>query len=500
MRQPAMSPEELLHILTLSKDATAIYSTGDIIIEFVNEAMLSYWSKGPEIVGMPFAEAIPVLKGQPFIDLLKEVWRSGKTYQGTDIPADLMIDGELQTRYFDFIYRAIKNADGTMCCILHTATDVTATVQARADLANSQANARQMQLFVQESENHYRAIIDQSPVAMIVFRGENMKIDAVNPFMLEVLGKPGSIVGLYLHEVFPELLGQPAYEMLKQVYHTGKPQYGTEVEIFLKREGVDEKGYFNFSYTPLIENSEIVGVLDIAMEVTRQVNAHREIQQRKDDFISIASHELKTPITALSAALQLLDKMKDNPKPAVLKQMIGQANRNAGKITRLVEDLLNVTSIKEGQMQLSKTSFNIGNILNNSCSHIRSLEKFEVTITGNLDLDIVADENRIEQVVINFLNNAIKYAPDSGAINLHISNTDDQARVAVTDHGRGIAKQELSQVFNRFYRSDGNSEHYAGLGLGLYISTEIIKRHGGQIGVDSTLGEGSTFWFTLPIE
>jgi two-component system sensor histidine kinase VicK len=495
-----MSPEDLLYILTLSKDATAVYTTEDIVISFANEAMLAFWAKGPEIIGMPLGEAVPVLKGQPFIDMLKEVWRSGKTYQGTDMPADLMIGGEPQTRYFDFIYRAIKNADGSTRCVLHTATDVTATVQTRADLANSQANARQMQLFVQESENHYRAIIDQSPVAIIVFRGENLKIDAVNPFMLEVLGKPASIVGLHIHEVFPELVGQPAYEMLKQVYYTGEPQYGTEVEIFLKRDGVDETSYFNFSYTPLVENGEIVGVLDIAVEVTRQVNAHREIQQRKDDFISIASHELKTPLTSLSAALQLLDQMKDNPKPVVLKQMISQANRSAGKITRLVEDLLNVTSIKEGQMHLRKTRFNIGNLLNDCCSHIRSLGKFEVTITGNLDLDIVADEHRIEQVVINFLNNAVKYAPESETINLHISNTADQARIAVTDQGRGIAKKDLSQVFNRFYRSGGDTEQYAGLGLGLYISAEIIKRHGGKIGVDSTLGEGSTFWFTLPIK
>ncbi|MES2809148.1 MAG: ATP-binding protein [Bacteroidota bacterium] len=494
-----MAPDQLLHILTLSKDATAIYTGEDIIIAFANDAMLAFWSKGPDIIGMPLGEGVPVLKGQPFIDMLKGVWQTGKTVEGKDTPAELIINGEKQTRYFDFIYRAIKNPDGSTQCILHTATDVTKNVQTRADLANSQANARQLQMFAQESEHRYRSIIDQSPVAIIVFRGENLKIEAVNPFMLEVLGKSADILGRYLHDVFPELLGQPAYEMLKEVYRTGIPQYGAEVEIILKRDKVDEKSYFNFSYTPLIENGEIVGVLDTAMEVTKQVRAHQEIQQRKDDFISIASHELRTPITSLSAALQLLDRMKDDPKPEMMRKMIIQANRSSGKINRLVEDLLNVTSIKEGRMRISKTRFKLGKLLDECCMHVRSIGNFEVSIHGDTQLEVVADEHRIEQVVNNFVNNAIKYAPGSPSISLHISKIDNHVRVAVTDKGPGIAKSELPQLFDRFFRSGPSTEQYAGLGLGLYISAEIIKRHGGEIGADSKLGEGSTFWFTLPL-
>lgn len=419
-----MSPEELLHILTLSKDATAIYTTEDIIIDFVNDAMLAFWDKSKDIIGMPLEDAVPILKGQPFIDLLKEVWRSGKTYQNTDTPAELIINGQTQIRYFDFIYRAIKNPDGSTRCILHTATDVTVNFQARIDLAASQAQAKQMKLFAQENETRYRAIIDQAPVAIVVFRGEHLRIDAVNPFMLEVLNKPANIVGMYLHEVFPELLGQPAYEMLKDVYRTGQPQYGNEVEILLNRNGVAEKSYFNFSYTPLIENGEVVGVLDTAMEVTQQVLAHKEVQQRKDDFISIASHELKTPITSLSAALQLLDRMKDNPKPEIMKQMISQANRSSGKIGRLIEDLLNVSTLKEGRMQLTKIKFRLAGLLDECCTHARSLGDFEVKITGDKTLEVIADEHRIEQVVINFVNNAMKYAPDSREIVLDVTKVD----------------------------------------------------------------------------
>jgi PAS domain S-box-containing protein len=493
-----MSTEELLNILSLSKDATAIYTTKDIIIEYANEAMRAFWHKGPEIMGMPLEEAVPALKSQPFIALLKEVWRSGKTYQASEMPFDLMVNGQIQTRYYDFIYRAIKNPDGSVRCILHTATDVTTTVQTRADLANSQANARQMQMFAQESDHRYRAIIDQSPVAIIVFRGEHLKIDAVNPFMLEVLGKTPDIVGQYLHKVFPELLGQPAYDMLKHVYRTGEPQYGSEVGIFLKREGVEEKRFFNFSYTPLIEDGEVVGVLDTAMEVTKQISAHHELQQRKDDFISIASHELKTPITSLSAALQLLDRMKDNPKPDLMQKMIGQANRSALKINRLVEDLLNVGSIKEGRMRLNKTKFKLREMLDDCCTNVQLLDKYKIEVSGDTDLEVFADEHRIEQVVINFMNNAIKYAPNSQTIHLHVSRKDDKAKVSVTDYGPGIDEKYLPQLFDRFYRSAPSTEHYAGLGIGLYISSEIIKKHGGEIGVESTLGKGSTFWFTLP--
>jgi len=222
-------------------------------------------------------------------------------------------------------------------------------------------------------------------------------------------------------------------------------------------------------------------------------------EHRKDDFISIASHELKTPITTLKASLQLLDRIKNSSSSKTLPRLVDQANKSMGKITSLIDDLLNSSRTTEGQLHLNKTNFTITEMLAQCCSHIRMEGKYELLIKGDEQLQIHADEHRIDQVVVNIVNNAVKYAPDGKEISLIVEETGDMAKISIKDNGPGIPAERIPHLFDRYYRADHNGNQYSGLGLGLYISSEIIKRHGGQIGVESELGNGSTFWFTLPL-
>lgn len=235
-------------------------------------------------------------------------------------------------------------------------------------------------------------------------------------------------------------------------------------------------------------------ILGTITDITKEKLAERD----KDDFISIASHELRTPITAMKASLQLLDTMKQaqSPKAAGL---IAQANRSMHKITSLIDDLLNVNNLKEGQLRLKKTRFRIGSAIDDCCLHVTTEGVFDINISGDLDSEIEADSERIQQVIINLVNNAMKYAHGSKEIWIDVENHGAAVKVAVTDQGPGIAEEKIPFLFDRFYRADISSGQYSGMGLGLYISAEIIRRHKGQIGVESTLGMGSTFWFTLPI-
>ncbi len=247
--------------------------------------------------------------------------------------------------------------------------------------------------------------------------------------------------------------------------------------------------------TNLLEDESIRAMVYNYHDVTARVL----LEQKKDDFISIASHELKTPLTSLKTSLQLMDRMKDDPKPDRMSKLIGQANRSMDKITELVNELLNVSRIKQGQLQLNKTTFNMYALLENCCNHLNMSGKHEIIIEGDKDVQVQADQNRVEQVIVNFVNNAAKYAPFSEEIFINVHREADKVKVSVRDTGPGIADDKQPHIFDRYYRADYGLKQGQGLGLGLFISAGIIKRHGGQIGVDSELGKGSTFWFTLPL-
>jgi two-component system, OmpR family, phosphate regulon sensor histidine kinase PhoR len=258
-----------------------------------------------------------------------------------------------------------------------------------------------------------------------------------------------------------------------------------------------ERSYISINAAPLIDQN---GKLNGGVVTFTDVTARRKTIQQKDDFISIASHELKTPVTSLKASIQLLERMKDNPSPNMLAKLIDQSGRSLERLNNLINDLLNVNRINHGQLQLRKQQFVVGDMINTSCHHLRSVGIHRLDVKGDLDLQIYADEQRVDQVIVNFLNNAVKYAPDSRDIIITVEKIGDKTKISVADKGPGVLPEKIPHLFDRYYRADHSGAQFSGLGLGLYISAEIIKRHGGEIGVDSKLGAGSTFWFTLPVQ
>ncbi|MEJ7693951.1 ATP-binding protein [Daejeonella sp.] len=232
--------------------------------------------------------------------------------------------------------------------------------------------------------------------------------------------------------------------------------------------------------------------------VTKLITERKEFEQRKDDFLGIASHELKTPITSLKANLQMLDRLKNNPTNPLIPRLVEASNNSMDKLGAMVEDLLNMHQFKEGHLRLNKTTFTVSEMLEMCCNHVRLGGKYELITNGDKEATVYGDEHRIDQVVVNFVNNAVKYAPGSRQIILHVEKVEGSTKISVQDFGPGIPADQQKHLFDRYWRADHSGPKYSGLGIGLYICSEIVKQHGGKIGVDSKVGEGSTFWFTVP--
>jgi signal transduction histidine kinase len=245
--------------------------------------------------------------------------------------------------------------------------------------------------------------------------------------------------------------------------------------------------------------------VDDKIELRRKISELAELnneleqsQQRKDDFLSIVSHELKTPITTLKANLQMLERIKNTPQSPVFPKLVESCTKSVEKINLMVDDLLNMHRYSVTELELDKSTFCIYDLMLVCCNHVRIDAKHELIVEGDKALFINADEQRIDQILVNFVNNAVKYAPNSKQINLKISKEEEHVKIAVTDYGPGIPEDHIPHLFDRYWRASHSGKRYTGLGLGLYICAEIVRRHNGKIGVDSELGKGSTFWFTIP--
>jgi two-component system CheB/CheR fusion protein len=222
-------------------------------------------------------------------------------------------------------------------------------------------------------------------------------------------------------------------------------------------------------------------------------------EESKDEFMSIASHELKTPLTTAKAYIQLLqiDLAVDNHKDLIFAQ---KANASIDKLNYLITELLDVTRIQNGKFPLNMMTFNLNELISASIESAQySSPGFNIINNAQINPELKGDKERLQQVMINLLTNAMKYSPKENKIFINAVREDGEIKVTVKDSGIGIRKENLLKIFERYYQEEKRAEHFHGLGIGLYISHEIIQRHGGRLWAESEPGKGSTFYFTLPV-
>ena len=223
------------------------------------------------------------------------------------------------------------------------------------------------------------------------------------------------------------------------------------------------------------------------------------LEDKKDEFISIASHELKTPLTTIKAYAQLALSQDEGCSQPVQSFLL-KIDQFASKLNFLINELLDVSKINAGKLQLSHMEVNFNTYIEeviHSLQHITPGHK--ILIEQHANANVVMDMLRIEQVITNLISNAAKYSPGKELIIIRTEIKNGKVLLSFRDFGIGIHKEHLTKVFTRFYRVENAERDFGGLGIGLYISSEIIKQHGGDIWAESEVGEGSTFYFTLPV-
>jgi two-component system sensor histidine kinase/response regulator len=241
-------------------------------------------------------------------------------------------------------------------------------------------------------------------------------------------------------------------------------------------------------------------LIEVQKELMKEIEFRKQAERKKDEFISIASHELKTPLTSVKGYMQLLERNLDRGDIATVKRHLDKAQIQLEKLNDLIADLLDISKIESGKLKFNKKFFDINVMLDSVIEIIhQSNPDFKILKKGSVEKEIYADEARIEQVVINFLTNAIKYSPGTTEVHINLERIAEHIYLGVRDFGIGIDPEMQAHVFDKFYRVEETAIHFQGLGIGLYISAEIIRRHSGEIGVKSQPGEGSEFYFSIPI-
>ncbi|MFD2742332.1 MULTISPECIES: chemotaxis protein CheB [Sphingobacterium] len=373
-------------------------------------------------------------------------------------------------------------------------------------LKEAESDKQELKDFVLRQQKEFYELFAHVPALISIRRGKKLTYEytntAFNQFYADL-----PFQGLSTREAHATAVDQKLYQADAQIQQEGVALSGKALPIakYDKQGNEIGKAWLDYLFTPVFnEKEEIDGVAFFGFEVTELVKAQlatKDLMRRKDEFMSIASHELKTPLTSLKGMLQIAMRYINTDKSkSTIEEFVGRSLKQTDKLTFLINDLLDVTKIHAGKLQLNYSEFNIAEVLADLVSSLQAEDhSLAIDVDSTTEIMVTADQYRIEQVINNFLSNAIKYSPDSKDIVVQlVKQSQQKVYLSVKDFGIGIPADKQDFVFDRFFRAE-ESNNYSGLGLGLYICKDIIERHGGTIGLYSEEGRGSTFWFTLPL-
>lgn len=466
----------------------AVLGGKDHVFEFVNKAYYQLVGHR-DITGKPVLTAIPEVRGQGYMELLDGVYETGQEFVGNEMA--LMLQREpnapLEQRLVNFVYQAIRNARGDVIGIFVHGVDVTDFVLARQ-------KSEQLATQVAQQARTFDAVLSSIQDFVYTFDASG-RFTYANAPLIDLLGTTlADMVGKTFHDLpYPKELADTLQTHIAHVFATGD-SIRDETPY---TNPLGHLGYYEYIFVPIFGSD---GAVELVAGSTRDITHFKRLEQQKDEFIAVASHELRTPVTSIKAYAQILERRftkESNPQAA---ELVAKMDMQIDRLARLVDDLLDVTKIDAGKLQLHNEWFEVGGLVVEIVEQMQmTTTRHQVHVNATSSVKLFADRDRVGQVVINLLSNAIKYSPAADSIVVDLSVREADVVISVKDFGVGLSPESRERVFERFYRVADSTSGISGLGLGLFISAEIVGRLGGRIWVEPNRGPGSTFCLSLPL-
>jgi PAS domain S-box-containing protein len=477
--------------------AIAVLRGSDFVVELANPAALAVWGKTSALVGQRLLDGFPELVGQPFVEYLENVLRTGVPYEGKGALARMPRGpgGALTDIYFNFVYSPLRSAEGVVEGVLVAGFEVTAEVLARHEL--------------EEAQRLFKSVVDNVPELAWTARPDGY-IDFYNQRWFDYTGTtPEQMEGWGWKAVHDPTMLDAVMEGWTGAITRREP---FEMEFPLR--GAD--GTFRWFLTrvrPLFDaDGQIVRWFGTNTNIDERVRllasekAAREEAERsnraKDEFLAIVSHELRNPLNAMLGWTRLL--RAGSLPPERHERALEVIERNAVNQAQLIEDLLDVARVASGKLPLEVESVRFARVIEAALDSARpAIEAKGLRLEVVLDTDgvISGDPARLQQVVWNLITNATKFTPRAGHIRVTLLREPSHLVLSVSDDGQGIDRGFLPFVFDRFKQADASTtKAHGGLGLGLSIARNLVEMHGGTIAVESEgAGKGATFTVRLPV-
>ncbi|MGN6801744.1 MAG: PAS domain-containing sensor histidine kinase [Ginsengibacter sp.] len=476
--------------------ASAILTGPGLKIEFTNKAFTSLaGTEAHSLEGKNGQEVIEKVFNKETAETIGKVYNSGESQYLHEVRPHVNETTDGEPHFFNLLLQPLLENDKSIAGLILLAFDITEEVKGKEDEESDRIEKalKEVRDGSELQSRIHEVITDNTPDLVYAF-DLDARFTFANKALLTMWGRTKEdSFGKSLLEIGYEPWHAAMHE--REIEQIKKTKETIRGEVSFPHATLGRRVY-DYIFVPVLDDE---GNVTAIAGTTRDITEIRELLRQKDEFLGIASHELKTPVTSIKAYGQVLqtifERKQDYTAVAALQKMDAQIN----KLTGLISDLLDVTKIQAGKIVFNEENFDLSNQISDIVYELQlTTQKHQIIKRLEPGIVVNGDKERISQVVINFITNAIKYSPDADKIEVQLYKNGDKIITSVKDFGIGIAPEVQNHIFEQFYRVSAAHSTIPGLGIGLYISSEIAKRIGGNIWVESKVKEGSTFYFSIP--